>query len=262
MITLRNFEIYLTDYADGKLSATETAELQAFLLSHPDLGLSLEDAEPVKFSPPKVTYRNKELLKQFAVPDKLPEAEAPRFIPDPDIRFNGKDKLYRKSPLIVFLQKYSAAAALLLLFIGIGFFYFHRRPQPSLTLSELSPVAMPKERPLNRQPQLSVSLQTPDLPWPEKLVFRKTRIIQKQRLTPRPEFRPELLALTLPPDTVVPVRLAEPSLACSAEIQLTEKAQEWKPSGDNIQTNNIFSSVFSAGKSLANKLRKEEYASR
>ncbi|MFR7809485.1 MAG: hypothetical protein ACLU4N_09485 [Butyricimonas faecihominis] len=37
MITRENYEIYFMEYMDGNLSAREQAEVEAFLLVHPDL---------------------------------------------------------------------------------------------------------------------------------------------------------------------------------------------------------------------------------
>ena len=36
MITRENYEIYFMEYMDGNLSAREQAEVEAFLLVHPD----------------------------------------------------------------------------------------------------------------------------------------------------------------------------------------------------------------------------------
>ena len=48
----------------------------------------------------------------------------------------------------------------------------------------------------------------------------------------------------------------------SPEILLTEQARNWKSSDENVRSRNIITSFIDAGKSLADKFRKEEYASR
>ena len=42
MITRENYEIYFIDYMDGNLSERERAEVEAFLLVHPDLQEQLD----------------------------------------------------------------------------------------------------------------------------------------------------------------------------------------------------------------------------
>ena len=42
MITRENYEVYFIDYMDGNLSERERAEVEAFLLVHPDLQEQLD----------------------------------------------------------------------------------------------------------------------------------------------------------------------------------------------------------------------------
>ena len=52
MITRENYEIYFMECMDGNLSAREQAEVEAFLLVHPDLRELLDGMDEVRLEVP------------------------------------------------------------------------------------------------------------------------------------------------------------------------------------------------------------------
>lgn len=67
-INRNNYEIYFIDHFDGRLSAAEESELQAFLEHNPDLKRELEDFEILEVPQEKTTYPRKESLKKNIQP--------------------------------------------------------------------------------------------------------------------------------------------------------------------------------------------------
>ena len=59
-----NYEAYLLDYLEGRLTREEQEALFLFLEAHPELGEVLEDVEMVKLTPPGVVYEGKETLQR------------------------------------------------------------------------------------------------------------------------------------------------------------------------------------------------------
>ena len=64
MITRENYEIYFMDYMDGNLSARERAEVEAFLLVHPDLRELLDGMNEVWLEVPVEVFDKKEEIKR------------------------------------------------------------------------------------------------------------------------------------------------------------------------------------------------------
>lgn len=58
-----NYEAFLLDMQEGRLSKEELAELKLFLEAHPDLGEDLEEFEFLELSAPAVSFEGKEELK-------------------------------------------------------------------------------------------------------------------------------------------------------------------------------------------------------
>ena len=63
-ITLHNYEAFFLDFAEGNLSDAQTRELEAFLLSHPELRSVLEDFEPISLSDSETESRGWNDLKK------------------------------------------------------------------------------------------------------------------------------------------------------------------------------------------------------
>ena len=141
MITRENYEIYFIDYMDGNLSERERAEVEAFLLVHPDLQEELDGMGEVRLEVPTEVFGKKEEIKQavreremeyyaIAVTEgvitdeerawvdentdkKVFEREVDVYAkikvkPDPAYRFEGKAGLYRKSGVILLVKRYAA----------------------------------------------------------------------------------------------------------------------------------------------------------
>ena len=138
MITRENYEIYFIDYMDGNLSERERAEVEAFLLVHPDLQEQLDGMGEVRLEVPTEVFGKKEEIKQavreremeyyaIAVTEgvitdeerawvdentdkKVFEREVDVYAkikvkPDPACRFEGKAGLYRKSGVILLVKR-------------------------------------------------------------------------------------------------------------------------------------------------------------
>lgn len=260
MITLDNVEIYLTDYADGGLSPAQERELKAFLLLHPELEESLEDWKFAKLTPPVIRYPHKSQLKQMVSEGSIP-GDAPRLIPDLTVRFENKAALYHKNTTVLFLRRLSAAAVLLLLICSANiYFYF----QPPADFSVVDNIRIQKEEPLFPRQYMPSILHANVTCLPEKLALQRTlpdgKIPDIQTIARQAPV--EITAVALPTVTVMTEKFPAIGMPDSPEILLTEQARNWKSSDENVRSRNIITSFIDAGKSLADKFRKEEYASR
>ena len=65
MITRESYEIYFMDYMDGNLAERERAEVEAFLLVHPDLREQLDGMSEVRLKVSTEVFRKKEQIKQM-----------------------------------------------------------------------------------------------------------------------------------------------------------------------------------------------------
>jgi len=99
---------------------------------------------------------------------------------------------------------------------------------------------------------------------PEKLALQRTlpagKIPDIQTIARQAPV--EITAVALPTVTVMTEKFPAIGMPDSPEILLTEQARNWKSSDENVRSRNIITSFIDAGKSLADKFRKEEYASR
>ncbi len=59
-----NYEAYLLDYLEGRLTQEEREALFLFLEAHPELVEDLDEVEMVKLTPPEVVYEGKETLQR------------------------------------------------------------------------------------------------------------------------------------------------------------------------------------------------------
>lgn len=66
-INRNNYEIRIIDYFDGKLNASEKAELMAFIESNPDIKAEFEQFEAVVFEPEEIKFPTKKDLKKAPV---------------------------------------------------------------------------------------------------------------------------------------------------------------------------------------------------
>lgn len=280
MITQENYEIYFADYLDGTLGETETTELKAFLLKYPELSGLIGDTEKIKLQKPAFTYLHKESLKKTEVqecPDYYAIAAAEevltekekqqlkqkftdpdfhlsvllyqrlRLKPDPDIRFNKKNKLYRKQNKRIFFIRFSSVAAVLFLFLLLRFFV-PSIPEEGLICSEHRETIFP----ISLVQHQNMPLETRDYQPSFELAKVKPIKHTKQIISPI-SLSAQTLSLVAP-DTEI--KLQEITLNDSPEIVLTESAKIWKSSSDKLETKNIFTAVIYAGKNLTQRMKK------
>ena len=153
MITRENYEIYFMEYMDGNLSARERAEVEAFLLVHPDLRELLDGMDEVRLEVPAEVFGKKEEIKRtvrereyyaIAAAEGVITDEEQAWVdgnvdkdvferdvetcakikvkPDPACLFEGKAGVYRKSGAVLFVKRYAAIAAVVALGIVVAIY--------------------------------------------------------------------------------------------------------------------------------------------
>ena len=194
MITRENYEIYFMDYMDGNLSARERAEVEAFLLVHPDLRELLDGMNEVWLEVPVEVFDKKEEIKRtvrereieyyaIATAEGVITGEEQTWVdgnvdkdvferevemyakvkvkPDPICRFEGKVGVYRKSGAVLFVKRYAAIAAVVALG-GVVAIYSTRKEE--FSMEDL--------------PMTVVKTETILLPEPEAIVEPKIERVQ------------------------------------------------------------------------------------
>lgn len=63
-INQHNYEAYLLDSMEGRLSVEQQLELDTFIALHPELAIDLEDLAEMTFDPQQAVFPNKEILKK------------------------------------------------------------------------------------------------------------------------------------------------------------------------------------------------------
>lgn len=181
-ITRDNYESFFLDYLEGNLEETMIDQFLDFLEQHPDLKEELNlfeeihlPQEPVVFMDKQALYksagnesesfdrkavaymegemkdqerrsfeatleRNPKLQQQYALFEKT------RLIPDPAIRFDKKEKLYRKSGTILLINWVGRAAAVLILLFGI-YSLFQRGEDSRIPSTEMASLKAPSSNP-------------------------------------------------------------------------------------------------------------------
>ena len=103
-VNRENYEIWIIDYLDGKLTKDQKDELLAFLEKNPDLKEEFESYEPVALQPEKVLFEQKDHLKK------------PQIIPVGEINKNNYESFFigwyeegltpsQKTQLLDFVEK-------------------------------------------------------------------------------------------------------------------------------------------------------------
>ena len=166
MINLENYEIYIIDYLDGKLSSTEVDKLLAFLDLHPSIKDDFYAISHANFQEidKSEIYPNKELLKKNycgeinkkniseyligkiennlgaakekeldnyilffpEVKNELDFFEKTKLKAELSIKFPLKESLYRKEISLYFYFNRIAIAAIIILAIGFAFNLYNR----------------------------------------------------------------------------------------------------------------------------------------
>lgn len=247
MINRTNYEYYMTDYIGGNLDPVLKAEFEAFLLVNPDIAEKTEDWETARLKPVKVRYPHKTKLKLLAARE-----EDMRLKPDLHIHYEKKALLYRKNPLIVYFHRGMAAAAILLLMLLFPLL----QPSPEEKLRSFEPSArtVQKTAPLSLPAGSYLATAESSVAFSVSLIQRTPSLVKKESIPVVPQR--ELHAVRSAHTELV---LSAPPVSCSTpEIELTEKAREWKTSTDNFRSRNILTSAIHFGKNLAEKRKKTE----
>lgn len=294
-INQTNYEAYLTDYLDGRLTENEIQELKTFFLVYPDLAGDLEDLKKLRLTPPVIKYSGKTALYrniihecedyyEIALTENAPEPQdllivqkksaIPEFQkkvllyskvklhPDPQIYYPYKKKLYRKSQ-VGSLYLLSGIAAIVLLFIGIFAIWQHfsTAPDPSLfrreSLLSVKVIYMTTENtPIPRK----------TIEFPKKMTRKKNVLISNQApilVTQKEVSTIQIINLPVPPveyadNLPVPELQTLPQIHMPQEILLSVEAENWKPSRQFSQSEDIFTSFIQAGKNLAEKIKNKQ----
>lgn len=289
MITKDNYEIYFMDYLDGRLPESAQGEFKAFLLVNPDLAEFLEDMECVRLTPPSVIFDKKESLKKdlcHECPDYMAiaasegvlaqeEKEASgkwqeqgtikeliatydkiRMIPDQNIRFPHKEKLYKPAPSRRLYIRFAAVAAVMaLLFFTATNLTRHSKPETTI-ISEnpilTEPIAASS---LPMQPLQNIPLRLlQKTSMPQRAIIPARIIIEPIELTPKIG----LIAATSEISAPQPDEILEVSVSADVDLILNESAKQWKSSTSSFESKDIFTSVINAGRSLAETLKIEQ----
>ena len=233
MITRENYEIYFMDYMDGNLSARERAEVEAFLLVHPDLRELLDGMNEVWLEVPVEGFDKKEEIKRtvrereieyyaIATAEGVITGEEQTWVdgnvdkdvferevemyakvkvkPDPICRFEGKVGVYRKSGAVLFVKRYAAIAAVVALG-GVVAIYSTRKEE--FSMEDL--------------PMTVVKTETILLPEPEAIVEPKIERVQFMKREVEAGETVVVVERVIPPDAIelkkqlkVPVEIMAP----------------------------------------------------
>lgn len=288
MITRENYEIYFMDYMDGNLSARERAEVEAFLLVHPDLRELLDGMDEVRLEVPAEVFGKKEEIKRTVrereieyyaiataegvitgeeqawvdgnVDKDVFEREVEMYVkikvkPDPICRFEGKAGVYRKSGAILFVKRYAAIAAVVALGIVVAI-YSTRKEEFSM---EDLPVTV-------------VKTETILLPEPEAIVEPE---IERVQFMKQVEETVVVVERVIPPDAIelkkqlkVPVEIMAPQpneiLTSPYEgLQFRASVKEQREPVFHLITrseksDNIVNNLIDVGKNVLERLRAKE----
>ena len=233
MITRENYEIYFMDYMDGNLSARERAEVEAFLLVHPDLRELLDGMNEVWLEVPVEVFDKKEEIKRtvrereieyyaIATAEGVITGEEQTWVdgnvdkdvferevemyakvkvkPDPICRLEGKVGVYRKSGAVLFVKRYAAIAAVVALG-GVVAIYSTRKEE--FSMEDL--------------PMTVVKTETILLPEPEAIVEPKIERVQFMKREVEAGETVVVVERVIPPDAIelkkqlkVPVEIMAP----------------------------------------------------
>ena len=233
MITKENYEIYFMDYMDGNLSARERAEVETFLLVHPDLRELLDGMNEVWLEVPVEVFDKKEEIKRtvrereieyyaIATAEGVITGEEQTWVDgnvdkdvferevemyakvkvklDPICRFEGKVGVYRKSGAVLFVKRYAAMAAVVALG-GVVAIYSTRKEE--FSMEDL--------------PMTVVKTETILLPEPEAIVEPKIERVQFMKREVEAGETVVVVERVIPPDAIelkkqlkVPVEIMAP----------------------------------------------------
>ena len=291
MITRENYEIYFMDYMDGNLSARERAEVEAFLLVHPDLRELLDGMNEVWLEVPVEVFDKKEEIKRtvrereieyyaIATAEGVITGEEQTWVdgnvdkdvferevemyakvkvkPDPICRFEGKVGVYRKSGAVLFVKRYAAIAAVVALG-GVVAIYSTRKEE--FSIEDL--------------PMTVVKTETILFPEPEAIVEPKIERVQFMKREVEAGETVVVVERVIPPDAIelkkqlkVPVEIMAPqpneiltSPYEGLQFRISGKEQR-EPVFQLItrsgKSDNIVNNLIDVGKNVLERLRAKE----
>ncbi len=298
MITKENYEIYVIDYLEGTLPDSIVKEMESLLITYPDLKETLNNLEETKLLPIEVKFSRKKRLKKeecyecvdyyaiAAAEQSLTEIDRInlgnhiydadfknlisiyskiKLIADTNIRFEKKRELYRKSGYIISFHKWTTAVAAVLLFLGIGMIIYYSAKQSGSIVGtgQFSPadffVSVPTKQ------HIIVSRSTAGIKSePVKVLVLLHQPEVQQKRSRNQDYILEIIPtqqmitvynqeIITPPDEIIQ------KFNISVNIVLDKNAVEWKPSGDIILPDNILTSIFHAGKNIADKIKNRDW---
>ena len=295
MITRENYEIYFIDYMDGNLSERERAEVEAFLLVHPDLQEELDGMGEVRLEVPTEVFGKKEEIKQavremeyyaIAVTEgvitdeerawvdentdkKVFEQEVDVYAkikvkPDPAYRFEGKAGLYRKSGVILLVKRYAAIAAVVALGIVVAI-YTTRKEEFSMEDIPMT-VVKTETLPLPQVLEPEKAGEVGIIEEPERMMIQPT----EQREAPV-----EVVERVIPPDVIelkkqlkIPVEIMAPQpseilISPYEGLQFRVQVEEQREPVFQLidrsgKSDNIVNNLIDAGRNVLERLRSKE----
>lgn len=290
-ITRKNYEIYFTDYLDGTLSPEQSEELKTFLLLNPELKELLDDVSIVKLKPTEIHFSAKDSLKKSEVHEcidyyaiaasedvltteeqkivarQVNHSEFNRSVdfykkiklqPEPSISFDKKKSLYHH-PRILWIPN-SSIAALILLLLGIGLSLSLFPRLTKVPDAEKIPIAILIPMPINpvTDSREQIEIQIISSRHDQKILKSENELSAPQRILEDIQeiFPMRIIALVgqdHPERKEDIIQYIEPT----AEIFLSDQASVWKPSGSNIRSSDIFTSMFQAGKIFSDKIKEK-----
>ena len=280
MITRENYEIYFMEYMDGNLSAREQAEVEAFLLVHPDLRELLDGMDEVRLEVPAEVFGKKEEIKRtvwereieyyaIAAAEGVITDEEQAWVdgnvnkdvferevetcakikvkPDPTCRFEGK--------------RYAAIAAVVALGIVVA---IYSTKKEEFSMEDL-PVTVVKTE----------TILLPGVPEPEAIVEPEIERVQFMKREAEAEETIVVVERVIPPNAIelkkqlkVPVEIMAPQpneiltspyeglqFRVSVKEQRKPVFQLITPSG---KSDNIVNNLIDVGKNVLERLRAKE----
>ena len=276
MITRENYEIYFMEYMDGNLSARERAEVEAFLLVHPDLRELLDGMDEVRLEVPAEVFGKKEEIKR-TVREREREyyaiAAAEGVITDEEQAWvdGNVDKdvferdveagVYRKSGAVLFVKRYAAIAAVVALGIVVA---IYSTKKEEFSMEDL-PVTVVKTE----------TILLPGVPEPEAIMEPE---IEREQFMKREAEAGETVVVVervIPPDVIelkkqlkVPVEIMAPQpneiLTSPYEgLQFRASVKEQREPVFQLITrsgksDNIVNNLIDVGKNVLERLRAKE----
>lgn len=294
MITRENYEIYFMEYMDGNLSARERAEVEAFLLVHPDLRELLDGMDEVRLEVPAEVFGKKEEIKRtvrerereyyaIAAAEGVITDEEQAWVdgnvdkdvferevetcakikvkPNPKCRFEGKAGVYRKSGAVLFVKRYAAIAAVVALGIVVA---IYSTKKEEFSMEDL-PVTVVKTE----------TILLPGVPEPEAIMEPE---IEREQFMKREAEAGETVVVVervIPPDVIelkkqlkVPVEIMAPQpneiLTSPYEgLQFRASVKEQREPVFQLITrsgksDNIVNNLIDVGKNVLERLRAKE----